>query len=77
MQTEDASNYASALKAEAKRVARCFQPYSSEQRADHAASGRLGHRQREAIGHFFYTHPAIPNRCFDTRGQAARAGLEA
>ena len=70
-----ASNYDEALKAEAKKVVRCFQPYSSEQRANHAASFRVGYRQREAVGHFYYVHPAIPNRAFDTRGKAARAAL--
>lgn len=56
------TNLEVALKAEAKKVIRCFQPYSSDQRANHAASFRLGHRQREAVGHFFYMHPAIGNR---------------
>jgi Zn-dependent protease with chaperone function len=74
---EQLTNYEAALKAETRRVVRNYQPYSSDQRANHAASFRLGHRQRLADGEFFYTHPDIPNRCFDTRGQAARAGLEA
>lgn len=69
------TNYEAALKAEAKKVVRCFQSYSSEQRANHAASFRLGHRQREAVGHFFYTHPDVPGVAFDTRGAAARAAL--
>ena len=34
------TNYEIALKAEAKRVVRGFQPYASEQRANHAASPR-------------------------------------
>lgn len=70
-----ATNYEIALKAEAERVIRCYQPYTSEQRAGHAASHRLGYRQRVAVGEFFYIHPALPNRCFDTRGLAARAAL--
>lgn len=69
------TNLEVALKAEAKRVVRCFQPYSSEQRADRAASHRLGFRQRAEVGHFFYTHPQVPNRAFNTRSAAARAGL--
>lgn len=69
------SNFEIALKAEAKRVVRNWQPYSSDQRANHGASHRLGHRQRTADGHHFYTHPDVPNRAFDTRGAAARAAL--
>lgn len=68
-------NFEIALKAEAKRVVRNFQPYTSEQRANHAASHRLGYRERQAVGRFFYTHPAIPNRAFDTRRAAAQAAL--
>lgn len=70
-------NYEAALKAEAKRVIRNFMPYTSEQRANHAASHRLGYRQRRAEGEFFYTHPDVAGVCFTTRGQAARAALEA
>jgi len=69
------SNYESALKAEAKKVIRNFQPYSSESRARHAASFRLGHRQRESLGEYFYTHPAVANRAFPTRKAAATAAL--
>ena len=69
------TNYEAALKAEAKRVLRGFQPYTSEQRANHAASHRLGHRQREAVGEAFYTHPDIPNRAFPSRRAAAEAGV--
>lgn len=70
-------NWEIALKAERARVVRCFHAYSSETRANHAASFRLGHRQREAVGEFFYTHPDVPNRAFPTRTGAAKAGLEA
>ena len=69
------NNFEVALKAEAKRVTRCFQAHSSETRANHAASFRLGHRQREAVGEFFYVHPELPNKAFPTRGAAARAAL--
>ena len=75
MNAAPASNYDTALKAEAKKVVRCFQPYSSETRANHAASFRLGHRQREAIGEYFYVHPAMPNTAFPTRKMAAVNGL--
>jgi hypothetical protein len=73
--TNTPSNYDVALKAEAKRVIRCLHHYTSEQRANHAASHRLGHRQRQAIGEHFYIHPDVAGVCFDTRGQAARAAL--
>ena len=69
------SNFETAIKAERKKVFRCFQPYSSETRANHASSHRLGHRQRESVGEFFYTHPAIPNRAFLTRKAAAIAAV--
>lgn len=69
------SNFEAALKAEAKRVVRCFQHFTSEQRANHAASHRLGFRQRESVGRFFYTHPDVPGLAFDRRGDAARAAL--
>lgn len=71
------TNYEIALKAEAKKVTRCFHAYSPEQRANHAASHRLGHRQRASTGEFFYVHPAFPNTAFSTRGAAARAAVEA
>ena len=69
------TNYEIALKAEAKRVTRCFNAYSSEARANHAASHRLGHRQRVSTGDYFYVHPAFPATAFNTRGAAARAAL--
>jgi hypothetical protein len=63
------------LKRERRRVVRCFQHYTSEQRADRASSHRLGHRQRTAVGHYYYTHPDVPNLAFPTRTAAARAAL--
>lgn len=69
------NNFDAALKAETKRVIRCFQAYTSDQRANHASSHRLGYRQREAVGHFYYVHPDVPGLAFDTRGQAARHAL--
>jgi hypothetical protein len=71
------TNLETALKAEAKKVIRHFQKYSHEQRADLAANFRAGYQQRRAVGEFFYSHPAVPNRAFPTRGAAARAGLRA
>lgn len=70
------TNFAVALKAEAKKVIRNFHPYSSETRANHAASHRLGHRQRQSLGEYFYTHPSVPGIAFQTRGAAARAALQ-
>lgn len=70
------SNYDIALKAERKRVVRCFHKYDSETRANHASSHRLGHQQRKAVGEFFYTHPDIPGIAFPTRKRAAEAALE-
>lgn len=68
-------NYEAALKAETKRVVRCFNAYSSETRAMHAASFRLGPQQRVSLGDFYYVHPDIPNVAFSTRGRAAKAAL--
>lgn len=69
------TNYETALKDEMKRVTRCFQAYSSEQRANHAASFRLGYQQRQSLGEFFYTHPDVPNIAFKTRKRAATTAL--
>lgn len=64
------------VRAEMRRVVRHFQHYTPAQRADRAASHRLGHRQRAAHGEHFYTHPDIPKIAYRTRSDAARAGLE-
>ena len=58
---------------EARRVVRHFQRFTAEQRTDRAASHRLGHRQRQAVGDQFFTHPDLPGRSFNTRRAAARA----
>ena len=55
-------------------VTRCLQRYDSYQRADRAASHRLGHRQREAIGEFFYTNDEEPTTGYPT-AKAAKVGL--
>jgi hypothetical protein len=70
-----ASNYEAAMKAESKRVTRCFHQYDSETRALHAASFRLGYQKRRAVGEFFYIHPDFPTTAFPTRAAAARAAL--
>jgi hypothetical protein len=69
------SNFDTALKAELAKVVRNFQRFTSEQRATHASSHRLGHRQRQSVGETFYTHPSIPNVAFPTRRRAAEAAL--
>lgn len=66
-----------ALKDERKRVVRHCQRYTSEQRANLAASHRAGHRQKQAVGEYFYTHPDVPRVAFDTRQRAALAGFRA
>lgn len=60
----------------ANPATRCFQPYTYEQRADLQASHRLGYRQRESVGHFFYTHPMVPGIAFDTAKQATTRAFE-
>jgi|TARA_E500000318_G_scaffold110111_1_gene124722 hypothetical protein len=65
------------IRAEAKRVVRNFQPYSSDTRAMHASSTRIGHRKRQSVGEYFYTHPEIPNIAFDQKKKAAFAALSA
>lgn len=60
-----------------RSVVRHFQRYNSEQRADRAASHRLGQQQRRAVGEHFYTHPHAPGRAFPTRRAAARAAVDA
>lgn len=69
------SNSAAALKAETKKVIRNFQPHTSDQRADRAASHRMGHQQRASIGEYFYTHPEVPGVAFPTRKRAAEAAI--
>tara|TARA_B100000519_G_scaffold202972_1_gene223290 strand:+ start:4655 stop:5032 length:378 start_codon:yes stop_codon:yes gene_type:complete len=65
------------IRTEAKRVIRHFQSYSSDARALHASSHRLGHRKRQSIGEYFYTHPEIPDIAFDQKKKAAIAALTA
>lgn len=54
---------------------RCFQRFTHEQRSDMRASHRLGFRQRERVGEFFWTHPYCPDVCFPTRDAARRAAI--
>lgn len=55
---------------------RYFQLYTSEQRANHAASHRLARHQRVASGHYFFVHPHVPARAFAKRSLAERAGFD-
>ena len=55
---------------------RCFQKYTPEQRANHAASRRLGYQQRQAIGEYFWVHPLIPDLAFHSRKAALNAARE-
>lgn len=72
--TEDMNTTTAAA---AATVVRHFQRYTSEQRAAHAASHRMGIRQREQVGEFFYTHSAVPGLAFSTRAAAVRAASRA
>ena len=70
------TNYEIALKAERKRVVRCFQHYTTDQICN-LAVGRASRVRLMNRGEFFYMHPDLPNVAFDTRGQAAEAALRA
>lgn len=50
-----------------------FQKYSSEDRANRAASHRMHFRQKQAVGEFFWTHPFVPGIAFPTRKAALKA----
>lgn len=56
-------------------ITRCFERFTSEVRADHAASFRLGPKQRYRMGDFYYVASSIPDRAFDTRKKAVEASL--
>ncbi len=55
---------------------RCWQRYTPEQRADHAAAWTLGPRQRQAFGEFYYTHPFLPGLGFPTAKAATTRAYE-
>ena len=52
---------------------RYFQRYTSEQRADRAASFRLGPVQRERVGEYGYVHPLLPDRAYPSPSRARQA----
>lgn len=55
---------------------RNFYQYDSETRANHAASHRLGHRQRNAVGETWYSHPMCGNIAFPTAKAATTRAYE-
>jgi hypothetical protein len=54
---------------------RGFHRYSHNDRADMAASFRLGYQQRRSVGETFWTHPFCPGVCYPTRIAALRAAI--
>lgn len=56
---------------------RCFQHYTSNQRADMASSHRLTPKRRQAIGEYFYTHPMLPGVAYPTAKAATKAAFAA
>ena len=66
-------------KAELERlgITRIFQRFDHNQRADMMTSHRLGYRQRQRIGEFFYVSSHIPGIGFRTRGAAVKAAQRA
>jgi hypothetical protein len=71
------SNYEIALKAEMRRVIRCFQGYDHEQRANMSAFLTLGYKKRHSVGEFYYVHPDLPGSAFPRRKMAAEAAMRA
>ena len=55
------------------KVTRIFQRFTHLERAERAASHRLGHRQRYADGEYFYVRQDIPGIAFRTRKAALAA----
>ena len=74
---EPASETQPTIEEEAAKVRRVWQRYSHEERANVRDSWRLGIRQREALGQYYYVHPALPDRAYRSRKQAALAALAA
>jgi hypothetical protein len=55
---------------------RCFNRFTSEERANKMASRRQGYRQRQQEGDFFWVHEMCPGIAFRSRGQAITRILE-
>lgn len=66
------SNYEAMLKAEMKRVVRCWQSYSNESRNIMAS---ISLQYRTQAGEYFYVHPAMPRVAFKKRKLAAEAAI--
>lgn len=62
------------LAAQQRRVQRHFRYFTTTHRAMFPASHRPGGRVPE-FGRYFYTHPDLPGRAFESRGRAALAAL--
>ncbi len=54
----------------ADHAVRCFARFSSDDRANVAASFRQGYQQRQRIGDFYYVHSLVPDRAFPTQSLA-------
>jgi hypothetical protein len=69
------SNYETALKAEMKKVIRCFHRHDTDAIA--ILRSRRGRPCQEALdgGVFFYSHPSVPGIAFRTRSQAAEYAM--
>lgn len=59
-----------------ERATKHFQPFTSEQRTNQAASFRLTRGRRESIGVVFWTHNAVPGIAFPTRKAAETAAAK-
>ena len=55
---------------------RSFLRYGVDERSNRASSRRMGHRQREAVGEFFYTHPLCGDIAFPTAKAATTRAYE-
>ena len=75
MEEKMLSNYETALRAEAKKVIRCFHRYDTDTMS--LLLSRKGRPSQDALnrGVFFYSHPDVPNVAFRKRFEAAREAL--
>ncbi|NJM67870.1 MAG: hypothetical protein HC851_20470 [Acaryochloris sp. RU_4_1] len=55
------------------KVTRLFHHYTHHERVARAGSHRLGHRERDAVGHYIYTIAQRPGVCFRSPSDARRA----
>lgn len=52
------------------KAVRCWQKYDHNTRANLASSHRVGFRQRDSLGEYYYIHPLAPDRAFDSPSAA-------